>query len=508
MRISRQLAAALVVGLRASAVSAAEPAAFALTDATFDAWSDSQSLALVKFFAPWCVYCQALALPYEKAAAALKKDGIPLAKVDCTKEQKLCDDMEITGYPTLKVVVDGDYYAYNGTRDESGIVSYMRRHQQPAVTDLSQSSLAQFTQASGVAAVGFFERSAPEFAVFEAAAQELRDEFSFGVVKDKAVAKSQNVPVPGVAVYTNEGSMDIFTGSLTTDNLVKFVRMSSVPLLGELSSQTFGTYVHTQMPIGLAFYSGNKMRAELKELLKDIAREFRLSVSVALVDAQRYSKHAKLLGLEPRWPAFAVQDVAKRTKYLFSQLQELSAPELRRFIGSIADGRRMPDYRSQPIPAANDGAIFELVSKQFNEVAFDSTKDVLVQFYSPWCIHCKNMAPAYEELARSLHDHRNLVVARMDATANDVPSADPALNVQGYPTVVLIRANDNRIVEYRGNRSVQSMTDFLRQNAAHPPIAAAISSAAAEASPATGSANAVPDRPLGFTPKETRHIEL
>ncbi|KAJ2440185.1 protein disulfide-isomerase precursor, partial [Coemansia sp. RSA 2440] len=99
------LAIALAAGSHYGTASGAKASAVHnLSDKAFDAWSDAQELALVKFFAPWCGYCQAMAPSYEQAAVALKKDGIPLAEVDCTKEAKLCEELDIPGYPTLKVV--------------------------------------------------------------------------------------------------------------------------------------------------------------------------------------------------------------------------------------------------------------------------------------------------------------------------------------------------------------------------------------------------------------------
>lgn len=40
-----------------------------------------------------------------------------------------------------------------------------------------------------------------------------------------------------------------------------------------------------------------------------------------------------------------------------------------------------------------------VVAKNFDEIVNDETKDVLIEYYAPWCGHCKNLAPKYEELA-------------------------------------------------------------------------------------------------------------
>ena len=49
----------------------------------------------------------------------------------------------------------------------------------------------------------------------------------------------------------------------------------------------------------------------------------------------------------------------------------------------------------------------------------DETKDVLVEYYSPNCVHCIKFAPIWEELAKKTEGIENLIIAKMDAIYNE-----------------------------------------------------------------------------------------
>ena len=104
-----------------------------------------------------------------------------------------------------------------------------------------------------------------------------------------------------------------------------------------------------------------------------------------------------------------------------------------------------------------------VVAKNYNDVVLDDAKDVLIEFYAPWCGHCKALAPKYEDLA-SLYANSEykdkVVIAKVDATANDVPD-----EIQGFPTIKLYPAGaKDQPVTYSGSRTVEDLIKFIKEN--------------------------------------------
>jgi len=121
-----------------------------------------------------------------------------------------------------------------------------------------------------------------------------------------------------------------------------------------------------------------------------------------------------------------------------------------------------PTIKSEEIPEPNDQPVTILVAKNFDEIVNDATKDVLVEFYAPWCGHCKHLAPIYEELGKAFENVQNVVVAKIDATANDV---NPALGIRGFPTIKFFPANNKQNpIDYNGDRTLTDFVSFIKQH--------------------------------------------
>jgi len=105
-----------------------------------------------------------------------------------------------------------------------------------------------------------------------------------------------------------------------------------------------------------------------------------------------------------------------------------------------------------------------LTPENFDSIALDSSKDVLVEFYAPWCGHCKHLAPDYEKVANAFANDAGVVVAKVDADAHK--DLGTRYGVSGFPTLKWFGKDSKSSPEpYDGARDVQAFVDFINQKA-------------------------------------------
>lgn len=80
--------------------------------------------------------------------------------------------------------------------------------------------------------------------------------------------------------------------------------------------------------------------------------------------------------------------------------------------------------------------VIVLTSDNFTEFV-SSLELMLVEFYAPWCGHCKRLAPDYALAAKELDLKHNLPLAKIDATEES--SLASLFGVDGYPTLLIFR---------------------------------------------------------------------
>jgi thioredoxin 1 len=84
--------------------------------------------------------------------------------------------------------------------------------------------------------------------------------------------------------------------------------------------------------------------------------------------------------------------------------------------------------------------------KEINDTSFDqevikSDKLTLVDFWAPWCMPCKAIAPVIEELAATYDGKVKFTKLNVD----DNPMTASSYGIRGIPTIILYK--DGKVVE-------------------------------------------------------------
>lgn len=124
-------AAVTVTGTRIAEVPAQTPNALgkstALTAENFQRLvTTTREPWFIKFYAPWCHHCQAMA-PNWQGMARQMQGQLNVGEVNCDVEKRLCKDVKVRGYPTILFFQGGERIEYDGLRGLGDLVSFANK---------------------------------------------------------------------------------------------------------------------------------------------------------------------------------------------------------------------------------------------------------------------------------------------------------------------------------------------------------------------------------------------
>jgi len=422
---------------------------------------------LVEFYAPWCGHCKSLAPEYVKAAQKLadQKSAIKLAKVDATEQTELAEEHGVKGYPTLKFFRSGSPIDYSGGRTADEIVNWLIKKTGPVAKELTSVDDAKgFIDASNVVVIGFFKDTSTAAAKNFLLAANAIDDYPFGITSEDAVFSEYKVDGEAVVLFKkfDEGRANL-EGEITEKSIKKFVTSQSLPLVVEFNHETaqkiFGGEIRTHL---LMFVSHKEGHIETyvpaaREVAKDY-REQILFVSIN-TDDDDHQRILEFFGMKKEEiPAMRLIRLEEDMAKYKPEKSDLSKDNIKSFVQDFMDGKLKQHLLSQDLPEDWDKApVKVLVSSNFDEVALNKDKDVLVEFYAPWCGHCKQLAPIYDQLGEKYQDVEHIVVAKIDATANELEHT----KIANFPTIKLYAKGDNKVIDYNGERTLEGLSKFL-----------------------------------------------
>ncbi|CAM0951636.1 unnamed protein product [Alopecurus aequalis] len=199
--------------------------------------------------------------------------------------------------------------------------------------------------------------------------------------------------------------------------------------------------------------------------------------TIAALDADAHKELAQQYGIQgfptikvflPGKPPVDYQggrDVKAIVNFALSQVKALLRDRLD---GKTSSSGKTSGGSSEKKTEKNESV--ELNSSNFDELVIKSKDLWIVEFFAPWCGHCKKLAPEWKRAAKNLKGQVKL--GHVDCDSDK--SLMSKYKVEGFPTILVFGADKESPVPYQGARAASAIESFaleqLEANAAPPEV--------------------------------------
>ena len=341
----------------------------------------------------------------------------------------------------------------------------------PASKELKdKDSQKAFLETDEVSFIGYFSKPDSPLAIaFDTASKKLREMARFAHTYAESLLKKEGskdkIVLYRPKLLQNKFEPDTLTheGSDTVADVSEFITKNYFGICGHRTRDNAQSFKN---PLVVAYYNvdyvknpkgTNYWRNRIMKVAKDFPE-----IHFAISSKDDFQNELNDFGIDfakGDKPIVLARD-AKNQKFVLKE--EFSIENFEKFLKDFESGNLEPFLKSEPIPEDNSGSVKVAVAKNFDEIVTNNDKDTLIEFYAPWCGHCKKLAPIFDELGDKMANEEVSIV-KFDATANDVPSQ---FEVRGFPTLFwLPKDSKDSPVKYEGGRELDDLVKYIAKHA-------------------------------------------
>ncbi|EAR83184.2 protein disulfide-isomerase, putative (macronuclear) [Tetrahymena thermophila SB210] len=298
-------------------------------------------------------------------------------------------------------------------------------------------------------------------------------DLAFAHVFNADLRIAQNAAAHNLVLYKHfDEKRNDFTGTFNLDNLKTFVDTYAFPIVMPYNGRAIERVFQQDNPTLFLFSNSNEASLAAEKAFAASAEENRgkivFSISKPDENFENQEKLAQYIGVNTaQVPALLLVHSSDQVlKYKFTA-SEITVATINQFVSDYLSGKLQTYLKSEDIPATNDEPVKVLVGNSFDDLVINSNKDVLVQFYAPWVGHGKKFAPILEAVAKklSLNHNHNIIIAKIDYTANDVPG----VNIRRFPTIKFYQnGNKSTPLDFEDDRTEEDILKFLKEKTTFP----------------------------------------
>lgn len=364
----------------------------------------------------------------------------------------------------------GQKTEFTGGRTENDIVNWVLKKVGPPSNEVNCAQLKEKADAGKLAVAYFGETANREYAeIFLDVAQNpsVGEKYQFFHLNDKECAASfgaNNLPALVIFRKFDENNL-VYSGNWESTPIVDWLQASSVPTLITFSEDFIEPIFGQRKPAIFLFRQDSDADKGFSQAFAEAANSLKgqiLFVISGVTDGIQ-QRLGEFIGVdESNLPTIRILDPANNMKkYTFpGRIESLTVDAISQFINDFKTGSLQPFLKSEDLPADNSQPVKIVVGKNFKEIVIDNDNDVFIEFYAPWCGHCKKLVPEWDKLASDFSNVKGLTIAKMDSTANEVDGVD----IRGYPTLKFYpKGGKSSPIDYDGGRDFEAFKTWLQE---------------------------------------------
>lgn len=452
-----------------------------LNSISFTPFIRKHQYVLVYFYITGCQKCSEFAPHFNAAAESIKtnsKDSsiVGFGKVNCKEESALAQQFEIGRYPTLLLFKEKDpekFVIYRGEEKRVKIERMMRRLLDSISLDFkSESQIEELREYFDSMIIYVGDSKSQEYRRYsEVASKDSYDGLYFAHCSFSTCSKYLDAEEGDVVILKAfDEKKNILKKGYSDGEFKHFIEQKYYIDVHEFNEVTYFMTFDRQN-VSLYLFRDKEQDKDNKyfNMLKNIAPEVKTKIQLVILDIKNPVE--KILA-----NYFHITDSHLPVAYIFEpgkvrvlryKLNDISEDSLKTFISNYSSKLLDPVLKSE-LPKENpidENSVKYITADEFNDFVNDTSKDVVIMFYTEECVHCQDHYPTYFTLAKQLSkSNPNIVFGKFNYTKNETKK----IYTDRYPGIFIWSSDDKAEVAFTEEINSQNLLNFLISNASYP----------------------------------------
>lgn len=198
----------------------------------------------IKFYAPWCQHCQAMAPNWVQLGKEMK-NKLNIGEVNCEVESRLCKDIRLHGYPTILFFRGGERVEYDGLRGLGDFMNYANKAIAigSGVKDVTAVEFKELEETEEVIFLYFYDHAttSEDFAALERLTLSLVGHARLVKTKDQELVERYKITTWPRLLVSRDGRPTYYTGLAPSDmrdfrKVLNWMQSVWLPIVPELTA--------------------------------------------------------------------------------------------------------------------------------------------------------------------------------------------------------------------------------------------------------------------------------